>query len=110
MLGPYVRPCFILLAKVCCIGPYVPAASQIVASCSQVFSQTGDLCTSTLCPWQVGPVAINQSWTFPRLAPPGPYTIQLKAWGLTDNGRQEDTGQQNEEHTELFCIKIMFSV
>lgn len=46
---------------------------------SQVYSQHGSLCALTACPLHAGPASLLAEWVLPRLAPPGPYTVQLKA-------------------------------
>lgn len=61
-----------------------------------VYSSHSPLCSATSCPLQAGPVTIENDWKLPSLAPPGPYSIQLK--GLDKQG------------TVFMCVDIKFSV
>ena len=55
-----------------------------------------DFCKTTACPVAAGPITIGYGYVLPSVAPPGAYSIELKA--------KTNTG------AELFCFDANFRV
>ncbi|GAB4818509.1 hypothetical protein N2152v2_005555 [Parachlorella kessleri] len=61
-----------------------------------VYSKSGPICDAVPCPLEEGPQTLTFNQEMPSTAPPGSYTMVLKA--------------TSEEEDELFCVEIDFSV